>query len=122
MNKESTNTLTEIQRRFLYRLLQEFSIIDVHPQNPLQWKMNLEFLVILENNMLELDVYDAIRMAVRSFTMDASGEVRNVITSFVLEYALNEYPVKTPSDLSPDVKNSADIIDWLIAETKSATK
>lgn len=116
------NELSDAQRAMVFQVLQKFSIIDVKPQTK-QWKLMHEFRTILESNFIEHDTFDSVRFAVRVFTGTASDEERSVISSFVLDYVVTTYShLQPPRGVTPDVKNSKEVINYLMEELRNQQK
>ena len=113
--------LTEPQREFVHRLAAKYHIIEVRLETK-QWRINHVFLAMMEVMMQDKDAYDSITRSVEISCKDATHEEKIVLTSFVMEFVVENFKnIHLPEVLDTDIKDSRELIDYLIEEEKKTT-
>ena len=110
--------LTEGQRAFVHRVVAHYGIIDVKIDTH-QWRINPVFLATIEVQMQDKDAFDSVKRAVAAVTKKATHEERIVITSFVMEFVVQNYSnITIPEVMNSDLKDSRELIDYLMEEER----
>jgi len=109
--------MNEAQRKFVHDLVARFGIIEVNLATS-QWRVGLRCMQLMKIYLLEYDGYDTAKRIIELYSEKASHEERIVMQSFLMEYMVRNFDnVKIPEILDVDLKDSIELIDYLITES-----